>query len=188
MKKIYATMLFLLISVFSFANFNDNLNLLKEEERKLVEEKITELSDKKNITIFVNTLSSDEGFAISDPEHAVIFNLKKAENTKKFNIELSFSKDIDVDDYKADIDEVLAGNEEILKQEQYVKYIIATLDGIGTVLDNIEIEPLTQMTMTKEQEESGNNLYLLAGIGILIAIAVSTILLRLEKLDKRNNQ
>lgn len=188
MKKIYTIIVFLLLSVFSFANFNDNLNLLKEEDQKLVEEKITELGDNKNITVFVNTLSADEGFAISDPEHAVILNLKKIENSKKFSVELSFSKDIDIDDYREDIDEVLASTEEILKQGEYTKYLIATLDGVGTVLDNIEIEPLSQMTMTKEQEESGNNLYLLAAIGILITLGVSFVLFRLEKLDEKNNQ
>lgn len=186
MKKIYTIIVFLLLSVFSFANFNDNLNLLKEEDQKLVEEKITELGDNKNITVFVNTLSVDEGFAISDPEHAVILNLKKMENSKKFSVELSFSKDIEIDDYKNDINEVLANTEEILKQGEYTKYLLATLDGIGTVLDNVEIEPLSQMTMTKKQEESGNNIYLLIGIGMLIAFIISFILIRLEKSDEKN--
>lgn len=186
MKKIYTIIVFLLLSVFSFANFNDNLNLLKEEDQKLVEEKITELGDNKNITVFVNTLSADEGFAISDPEHAVILNLKKMENSKKFSVELSFSKDIEIDDYKDDINEVLANTEEILKQGEYTKYLLATLDGIGTVLDNVEIEPLSQMTMTKKQEESGNNIYLLIGIGMLIAFIISFILIRLEKSDEKN--
>lgn len=186
MRKIYISVIFLLFSIFSLANFNDNLTLLKEDEKKIVEEKITELNNKKNITIFVNTLSSDEGFAVSDPEHAVILNLKRVENSKKFTVELSFSKDIDIEDYKADIDEILGNTEDLLKQGQYTKYIIATLDGIGTILDNIEIEPLSQMTMTKEQEESGNNLYLLVGMGVIIALVVSYILFRLEKLDEEN--
>lgn len=187
MKKIYTTIIFLLFSIFSFSNFNDNLNLLKEEDKKIVEEKIKQLSSEKNITVFVNTLPIDEGFAISDPEHAMIFNLKKADNSKKFEVELSLSKDIDIEDYKNDIDEVLASTEEILKQGDYKKYIIATLDGVGTVLNNVEIEPLNQMTMTKEQEESGNNIFIVLAVGFLTAAGVGIILYRLEKIDAKNS-
>lgn len=188
MKKIYTTIIFLLFSIFSFANFNDNLNLLKEEERKIVEEKIKQLSSEKNITVFVNTLPIDEGFAISDPEHAMIFNLKKVDNSKKFEVELSLSKDIDIEDYKNDIDEVLASTEEILKQGDYKKYIIATLDGVGTVLNNVEIEPLNQMTMTKEQEESGNNIFIVLAVGLLTAAGVGIILFILYKLEKNDSK
>lgn len=188
MKKIYAVIIFLLCSLFSFANFNDNLNLLKEEDRKLVEEKIKEISDKKGISIFVNTLSLEEGFAISDPEHAVIFNLKKADNMKKFEVEVSFSKDIDMDDHNDEVNEILASTEEVLKQGEYTKYIIGTLDGIGTVLDDIEIEPLNQMTMTKEQEESGNNNFIVLSIAIFIAAVVGIALYKLEMFDTKNNK
>ncbi len=188
MKKIYTTIIFLLFSIFSFANFNDNLNLLKEEDKKIVEEKIKQLSSEKNITVFVNTLPIDEGFAISDPEHAMIFNLKKVDNSKKFEVELSLSKDIDIEDYKNDIDEVLASTEEILKQGDYKKYIIATLDGVGTVLNNVEIEPLNQMTMTKEQEESGNNIFIVLAVGLLTAAGVGIILFILYKLEKNDSK
>lgn len=183
MKKIYTVIIFLLCSLFSFANLNDNLNLLKEEDRKIVEEKIKEIADRKGISIFVNTLSIEEGFAISDPEHAVIFNLKKADKLKKFEVEVSFSKDIDIDDYKDEINEILISTEEVLKQGEYTKYIIGTLDGIGLMLDDIEIEPLNQMTMTKEQEESGNNNFIVLSIAILIAVAVGFILYKLEMFE-----
>lgn len=185
MKKIYTVIIFLLCSLFSFANFNDNLNLLKEEDRKIVEEKIKEIADRKGISIFVNTLSIEEGFAISDPEHAVIFNLKKADKLKKFEVEVSFSKDIDMDDYKDEVNDILTSTEEVLKQGEYTKYIIGTLDSIGAMLDDIEIEPLNQMTMTKEQEESGKNNFMVLSIAILIAIAVGFILYKLEMFDTK---
>lgn len=188
MKKIYIIIIFLLCSLFSFGNFNDNLNLLKEEDRKIVEEKIKEIADRKGISIFVNTLSIEEGFAISDPEHAVIFNLKKADKMKKFEVEVSFSKDIDMDDYKDEVNEILASTEEVLKQGEYTKYIVGTLDGIGAMLDDIEIEPLNQMTMTKEQEESGNNNFIVLSIAILIAVAIGFLLYKLEMFDTKNKK
>ena len=99
MKKIMIMFLFLLSSVFSFSAINDNLNLLKDEEKAEINEKIEEIQNEKGLTIFVNTLAQDEGFAISDPERAMILNLKKGDK-EVYKVELSFSKDIDVDDYR----------------------------------------------------------------------------------------
>ena len=86
-EKIIIMFLFLLSSVFSFATINDNLNLLKDEEKSEINEKIEEIQNVKGLTIFVNTLAEDEGFAISDPERAMILNLKK--EIRKF-IKLNF--------------------------------------------------------------------------------------------------
>ena len=97
MKKIMIMFLFLLSSIFSFANVNDNLNILKDEEETEIKEKIEEIQNEKGLTIFVNTLAQDEGFAISDPERAMILNLKIGDK-EVYKVELSFSKDIDVED------------------------------------------------------------------------------------------
>lgn len=183
MKKTFITAIFFILSSFLFANFNDNLNILKEEDKQNINEKIDALAKEKNINVFVNTLAMGEGFAISDPELAVILNLKKVENSKKFEVELSFSKDIDIEEHKDEVEEVLAGTEELLKQEEYAKYIIATLDGIRNILQDVEIEQLNQMTMTQEQEESGNNIFVGLGIVLMIFLGMGTIFYRLRKLD-----
>ncbi|MBQ3437351.1 MAG: hypothetical protein IJG31_02415 [Fusobacterium sp.] len=185
MKKIHILLFFLINSVFSFANLTDNLNLLKEEDKKIVEERMKQLAEEKNLTVFVNTLPSDEGFKISDPEHAMILNLKKIENTKKYEVELSFSKDIDIEDYRDEIEEALNSTEEILKQEEYGKYLGATLDEISGVLKNIEIEPLNQMTMTQQQEEKGSSVLILSAIVLVIVMSFAYVSYKLDTLNKR---
>ena len=55
MKKIIIMFLFLLSSIFSFANVNDNLNILKDEEETEIKEKIEEIQNEKGLTIFVNS-------------------------------------------------------------------------------------------------------------------------------------
>lgn len=47
MKKIIITFLFLISSVFSFATINDNLNILKDEEKVEINEKVDEIKKKK---------------------------------------------------------------------------------------------------------------------------------------------
>lgn len=49
MKKIHILLFFLINSVFSFANLTDNLNLLKED--KIVEERMKQLAEEKNLTV-----------------------------------------------------------------------------------------------------------------------------------------
>jgi len=79
MRKIIITFLFLISSVFSFATINDNLNILKDEEKVEINEKVEEIKKEKDLTVFVNTLSMDVGFAVSDPERALILNIKKGD-------------------------------------------------------------------------------------------------------------
>lgn len=180
MKKICVLFFLIVNSIFSFANLTDNLNILKEEEKKIVEERIKQFSDEKKIAIFVNTLPIDEGFQISDPEHAMILNLKKVEDSKKYEVELSFSKDIDIEDYRDEIEEVLNSTEAILKQEEYGKYLAATLDELRGVFKNIEIEPLNQMTMTQGQEERGKSILILSAIVLLVVVLFAYILYRID--------
>ena len=89
MKKIMFAVFFFTVSIFSFSVINDNLNLLKEEEKQLIEEKITELKEQENIEIFVNTLLMDEGFTVKDPEKTLILNIKKSGNDENYQIETS---------------------------------------------------------------------------------------------------
>ena len=169
MRKIIITFLFLISSVFSFATINDNLNILKDEEKVEINEKVEEIKKEKDLTVFVNTLSMDVGFAVSDPERALILNIKKGDK-ETYKVELSFSKDIDVDDYQDDINTTLNDSAELLERKEYGKYILTVLDGAGSVLQEVNIEALNQMTMTKEQENNSTPIMVAAFVIIILFI------------------
>lgn len=169
MKKIIITFLFLISSIFSFANINDNLNVLTDEEKSEINEKIKEIKKEKDLTVFVNTLSMDVGFAVSDPERALILNVKKGDK-ETYKVEVSFSKDIDVDDYQDDINATLNDSSELLERKEYGKYILTVLDGVGSVLQEVNIEALNQMTMTKEQENNSTPIMVAAFVIIILFI------------------
>ena len=82
MRKLIIAFLFVMTSIFSFSAVNDGLNLLNDEEKTEINDKIEEIKNEKDLTVFVNTLSIDEGFAVSDPERALIFNIKKGNKEK----------------------------------------------------------------------------------------------------------
>lgn len=151
MKKIMLAVFFFTVSIFSFSVINDNLNLLKEEEKQLIEEKITELKEQENIEIFVNTLLMDEGFTVKDPEKTLILNIKKSGNDENYQIETSWSKDIDVQEYTEAIDGVLEGAKDFLEKKEYSNYVLSVLDGFQEILKDIDIE--TQANMEDIVEE-----------------------------------
>ena len=169
MRKIIITFLFLISSVFSFATINDNLNILKDEEKVEINEKVEEIKKEKDLTVFVNTLSMDVGFAVSDPERALILNIKKGDK-ETYKVEVSFSKDIDVEDFQDDINTTLTDAAPLLERKEYGKYILTVLDGAGSVLQEVNIEALNQMTMTKEQENNSTPIMVAAFVIIILFI------------------
>ena len=171
MKKIIITFLFLISSVFSFATINDNLNILKDEEKVEINEKVEEIKKEKDLTVFVNTLSMDVGFAVSDPERALILNIKKGDK-ETYKVEVSFSKDIDVEDFQDDINTTLTDAAPLLERKEYGKYILTVLDGASSVLQEVNIETLNQMTMTKEQENGTSTPIMIAAFVIIILFIV----------------
>ena len=169
MRKLIITFLFVITSIFSFSAVNDGLNLLNDEEKTEINDKIEEKKKKKDLTVFVNTLSIDEGFAVSDPERALILNIKKG-NKENYKVEISFSKDIDVDDYEEDINGTLNDSQVLLERKEYKKYILTVLDGVSSVLQEINVEPLNQMTMTKQQEKGSTTVLAIVFFGVVGAI------------------
>ena len=171
MRKIIITFLFLISSIFSFATINDNLDLLKDEEKVEINEKVEEIKKEKDLTVFVNTLSMDVGFAVSDPERALILNLKKSDK-EIYKVELSFSKDIDIEDFQDDINTTLNDAAPFLERKEFGKYILTVLDGASSVLQEVNIEALNQMTMTKEQENASSTPIMIAAFVIIILFIV----------------
>lgn len=169
MRKLIITFLFVIMSIFSFSAVNDGLNLLNDEEKTEINDKIEEIKNEKDLTVFVNTLSIDEGFAVSDPERALILNIKKG-NKENYKVEISFSKDIDVDDYEKDINGTLNDSQVLLERKEYKKYILTVLDGVSSVLQEINVEPLNQMTMTKQQEKGSTTVLAIVFFGVVGAI------------------
>ena len=169
MRKLIIAFLFVMTSIFSFSAVNDGLNLLNDEEKTEINDKIEEIKNEKDLTVFVNTLSIDEGFAVSDPERALILNIKKG-NKENYKVEISFSKDIDVDDYEKDINGTLDDSQVLLERKEYKKYILTVLDGVSSVLQEINVEPLNQMTMTKEQEKGSTTVLAIVFFGVVGAI------------------
>lgn len=174
-----------LITVFgnASAGVNDTLNILSEDEKNRVESKINELEEKRKIHIYVNTLPVNEGFSVNDPEKMIILNIKKDENGKE-KIELSFSKDINAEDYQDGINLVLNNAEETLAKGEAGNYAIEILEGIDGVLDKIEIE---EPIIIEQDEREDKKVEIFGGITIAFFV-IFGIIIRVLAVRKRKQQ
>lgn len=183
-KKLLITIGLIIVMGNSYAGVNDTLKLFSEEEKVSVEQKITELENKRKLHIHVNTLSLEEGFSVEDPEKVIILNIKKEENSKG-KIELNFSRDIDVEDYQEDINLILSNAEGTLsKGGEIGKYSIEVLEGIDGILDKIKIEE----PIVVEEEVTKNEKFNIFG-GIAIAFfVIFGIIIRVLSIQKKRRE
>ncbi len=173
MKKIIIVLSFCILSILSFAQVNDNVKLLNKEEIKAIKEKIVEIKEEKDISIFVNTFDEDIGFVIENPEKTCVLSLKKIAEGK-YKTELSFSKDLDVEEHSSDIDGILTDTKKLLEEKKYSEYINTILDAVNSILDEVSTDPLEEMSLTKEETTNkiGKTYYWVAGIMSILLIMI----------------
>lgn len=181
MKKVLS-LFFFIFNIFCFGAINDSLNLLNENDKKLIEEKIEEIKNTRKISSYVNTMQLGEGFKVTDPERTFILNLKK--DGKMVDVELSFSKDIPVEEKQEEINKILDSASDILEEKEYKKYIITILDGISISLQDVEIDDDKPYSMTKQQEYDGNKNVLKS---VYIILFICAIIGSVEILKRRKH-
>ena len=172
MKKGLIIIGIFLVSILTLGKINDNLNILDENQKVAIEKKIEEISDDKEIDVYVNSFSGDEGFVVEAAEKLVILNLIKSDENK-IKIELKLTKDIELEEVQEGIDNLLNNNEQYLKEEQFDKYVIEILSGLDEMLAEIKIED--PIVIEEEIVEEKENKYLL-GMGIIFFIIFAMII------------
>lgn len=183
MKKFLTIIGVFVIISSSYAGINDILNLFSEEEKLAVQQKITELEDKRKLHIHVNTLPKEEGFSVEDPEKVIILNIKKDEDGKG-KIELNFSRDINIEEYQEDINLILSDAETTLANGKIGDYSIEILNGIDGILDNISIE---EPIAVDEQISEDEKINIFGGIAIAFFV-IFGIIIRVLTIQKRRKE
>ena len=181
MRKKIAILSLFLLSILSFGKINDGLGILNDEEKVTLEEKISEISEKRGISIYVNSFSGDEGFVVEKAEKLVVLNLiKPDEDTLK--VELKLTKDMELDDIQDNIDNILVANESYLKDKKFLNYITETLNGLDGVLENVKIE---EPIVVEEEivQEKKNGFFIEMGIAffVIFAIILRVLMLKYRK-------
>ncbi len=181
MKKKLIILGFLLINLLSFGKINDNLNIFDENQKNVIENKIKEISENRNISIYVNSFVEDDGFVAEQAEKLVMLNLIKLDE-KKFKVELKLTKDIELEDVQSEIDNLLNINEQYLKEKKSDKYVVEILNSLDEILAGIKIE---EPIIVEEEvvEEKENKFFIIMG-GIFFIIFAMIIRILMVKYKK----
>lgn len=181
MKKNLIILGFLLINLLSFGKINDSLNIFDENQKNIIENKIKEISENRNISVYINSFVEDDGFVAEQAEKLVMLNLIKIDE-KKFKVELKLTKDMELDDVQSEIDNLLNINEQYLKEKKSDKYVIEILNGLDEILAGIKIEE--PMIIEEEVvEEKENKFFIIMG-GIFFIIFAMIIRILMVKYKK----
>lgn len=167
MKK-YIIILFFLLSCLSFASIRDTLNIIPKADVDRIEKKIQEIYNKREVRVYLNTLEAGEGFQVTDPERTVLLNLNRDKGQVK--VQLSFSKDIDVEDDEDQINLILENASPLLVAGKPGEYAYQILDGVEYLLENAEItDPRDVMQQREEKSDFKKGLVMSLAVILLLS-------------------
>lgn len=169
MKKIL--FLFILLTTLAFGKVNDTLDLFTPEEIQNIDKQIEEIQDKRKVTIYVNTYSSDEGFVIDKAQKVIALNIIRLEDGNP-RVELKFSKDMELDDETQNsIEDMLNLNEKSISENKNSEYVSEMLIGIDSLLENIKIEePIVVEQEIVNEKKAG--FFLIMGLAFLVIFGI----------------
>lgn len=139
MKKIVGILL-LSLSILSFGEIRDNLNIFSEETKIEIEKKITEFEKKNKIRVYLATSPYGEGVVLSNPVKTIIINIQKNNLEGNLAIEKSFSQDLAMDQYQEELETLLETLNEYAETRDLKNYVIDFLDGVDELLLTIQEE------------------------------------------------
>lgn len=170
MKKNLIVVGVFLLTVLSFAKINDGLGIISPEDELTIEKKVDEISQKRGVNIYINSFSGEEGYVPETSEKLVVLNLIKSA-PDKIKVELKLTKDMELDDVKENIDDILIANENFLKENEIGNYVVGVLTGIDGVLENVKIE---EPIVVEEEvvDEKKNSFFIIMGIAFFVIFAI----------------
>ncbi len=127
MKKII-TILMLGITLLSFAEVNDEINILNDNDKIKIEEKVDEVSKNTGLNVYLNYLKDAREPQLKKEEKSVIINIVK--NNSQVDVAVNFTQDIPIEDYTEDINATLDNLNEFMVEGKTLAYTTALLSSI----------------------------------------------------------
>lgn len=169
MKKIL--FLFVLLTTLAFGKVNDTLSLFTPEEIEKIDQQIEKIQDERDVTIYVNTYSDEEGFVIDKAQKVIALNIIRLEDGNP-RVELKFSKDMELDeDTQNIIEDLLNLNEKSIAENKNSEYVSEMLIGVDSLLENIKIEePIVVEQELAKEKKAG--FFLIMGLAFLVIFGI----------------
>lgn len=165
MKKIFILFLTMYMSVLSFSQINDKLGVLNKDERVKLEEKIEEVSEATDLNFYVNYFKGEDTLQLKEVQKSVIINLQRVDDDN-LKVSLNFTQDIDIEEYRGDLENILDNLEEILSEGKNLEYSMELLGSLEEVL--LKAKKADEQKK-KDFSDQGNNkgkvIFLIAFLG-----------------------
>ena len=167
MKRIAVLFLIIYISILSFAEVNDKVGVLTEEERGKLQTRLEEVSKTTGVNFYINYSKEGETPQLKEVEKSVIIDLIKVDSSN-LKVKVNFTQDIEVEEYREEVEGTLENLEEFLNEGKNLEYSIELL---GSLEELILKEKETEKIEKKEFAKKGNNkskflilLFILGGV------------------------
>lgn len=133
MKKVLILFLTIYMGVLSFSQIDDRLGALNKEETAKLEKKVEEVSEATDLEFYVNYFKGEDTLQLKEVQKSVIINLQRVDEDN-LKVSLNFTQDIDIEEYRGDIENILDNLEEILNEGKNLEYSMELLGSLEEVL------------------------------------------------------
>ncbi|BDU49739.1 hypothetical protein [Haliovirga abyssi] len=176
-KLIKIIILYFVIINSIFANVTDELGVFNQEEKNNLEKKIKNVEKEYKISYYIYILNKDSEVekTLVDLKRSVIIKI-----VKKYKVKLYFTKDISIEGYSDEIDNLLNKTTDLIAGKDYLDYIY---EVIGDTKDIINIIDVGEKTDSKQLiNNTMKNIF----IGILVFLIIIVLIFRYIKKYKEN--
>lgn len=175
-------LLFFIATIVSFAQVNDEIKLLKDEDKTILQERIQSLEKKFGIEfrIVITAQEVAPEKLLKQATKSIILNLVKDTENKKLRVKLFITKDIDVGGYKEEIDALLQKSSNLVDNGYYVDLIYEITGNVAEIINLIK---------TQEKEAGTENIRrisIVAIASIFSILGIVGILVFIKRQLRRN--
>ncbi len=153
MKKVLILFLTIYMGVFSFSQIDDRLGALTKEEKAKLEKKVEEVSEATDLEFYVNYFKGEDTLQLKEVQKSVIINLQRVDEDN-LKVSLNFTQDIDIEEYRGEIENILDNLEEILNEGKNLEY---SMELLGSLEDVLVKAKKADEEKKKSFSEQGNN-------------------------------
>jgi hypothetical protein len=196
MKKFFLGTIFFLISMISYSEIKDNINLFTEEQATQLNEKIKKIESEQGVTFYVTTYPDEESFIPTNLEKVIVINLNKNPKDDIMKIQLKFTPDLNMEEAEEEINEILDEAAPLIETEKNSEYILNVIQGFEKILSekkevHLQDNPILPEVEIEEniveipQKKNNTSRYIITGMIVIIFLAIIKILINAKSILRK---
>ncbi len=165
MKKILVLFLTIYMGILSFSQIDDRLGALNKEEEAKLEKRVEEVSEATDLNFYVNYFKGEDTLQLKEVQKSVIINLQRVDDNN-LKVSLNFTQDIDIEEYRGEIENILDNLEEILNEGKNLEYSMELLGSLEEVLLKAKrADEEKKKSFSEQGNNTGKIIFLIAFLG-----------------------